>query len=202
MRRRLFKFLAIGLLGVLLAGGCAPSVKVEGEPLLAVFNGPAQNAVSGSAQAVHEHLAADPERGFALVSGFAMRFLESHTDLFLDRAPASAGRIARSQNADLAIMIGAPIRERTVTLSRDEASRRIDIELALEAQVVDPRTDAIVQTLRTRSHFGSRVEANDFPLPEPTDDGTLMTLVSEAARELALALKAELPYLFSQLLID
>lgn len=194
---------AVGLtvLFALVLSACAPQVRPEGQPVVAVINGPAQHAIDGSAQAVHQHFADDPERDFELASTFALRFLESHTDLFEDRAAPSAARIARGQGADLAIMIAAPVQHRTVTLSRDEASRRVDIELALEAQVVDARTDAIVQTLRTRSHFGSRVEANDFPLPDPAADGTLMSLVAEAARELAVALRAELPYLFSQLLL-
>lgn len=188
------------LLAALLAA-CAPQTQPEGQRVVAVINGPAQHAIDGSAQAVHGHFADDPERGFELVSTFALRFLESHNDLFDDRAAPSAARIARGQGADFAIMIGAPVQLRTVTLSRDEASRRVDIELALEAQVVDARTDTIVQTLRTRSHFGSRVEANESALPDPSADGTLMSLVAEAARELAVALRAELPYLFSQLLL-
>lgn len=200
-RLKLAAALALTVLFGSLLAACAPQVRTDGRRVVAVINGPAQHAIDGSAQAVHEHFADDPERGFDLVSTFALRFLESHNDLFDDRAAPSAARIARGQNADFAIMIGAPIQTRSITVSRDEASRRIDIELVLEAQVVDARTDAIVQTLRTRSHFGSRVEANDFKLPDPTQDGTLMTLVAEAARELAVALRAELPYLFSQLLL-
>ena len=73
--------------------------------------------------------------------------------------------------------------------------------MALEAQVVDPRTDAVVQTLRTRTHQGSRVEANDEPLPAPEDDETVVALMEGAAPELAASLGAELPYLFSELLI-
>ena len=91
--------------------------------------------------------------------------------------------------------------ERDVTVSRDEGSRRVDVKVALEAQVVDPRTDAVVQTLRTRTHQGSRVEANTDPLPDPADDQTVVALMQGAAPELAKSLAAELPYLFSELLI-
>lgn len=198
-RVRLATFLMLG--AALLLAACAPSTSSVSEPVVAVINGPAQHAINGSAQAVHEHFVQDTERGFALVSPFSLRFLESHSDLFDDRAAPTAARIARNQGADLAILVGAPIQTRTVTLSRDEASRRVDIELALEALVIDARNGAVVQTLRTRSHFGSRVEANDFPLPEPAEDGTLMALVGDAAVQLAAALRAELPYLFSQLLL-
>lgn len=201
MRARLRLAIQLSLGAVLLLSACAPSTGSTDEPLVAIINGPAQHAVNGSAQAVHEHFAQDAERGFALVSPFSLRFLESHSDLFDDRAAPSAARIARGQGADLAIMVGAPVQTRTVTLARDEASRRVDIEVALEAQVIDARNGAIVQTLRTRSHFGSRVEANDSPLPEPAEDGTLMALVEDAAVQLAAALRAELPYLFSQLLL-
>src|SRR5690606_41502322 len=129
------------------------------------------------------------------------RCLESQADRLDSRAALAAARMARDQGADLAVMVGAPVLERQVTPSRDGASRRVDVTVALEAQVVDPRTEAIVQTLRTRTHQGSRVEADDSPLPEPSDDPTVQALVAEAAPELARSLAAELPFLFRELLI-
>ncbi|HLU81946.1 MAG TPA: hypothetical protein VKZ43_00970 [Trueperaceae bacterium] len=165
------------------------------------MNGPAQAVITGAAEAVQAELEKTPERGFSLASAFTMRFLESHNDLFHSRAAGSAARIARSEGADLAVMIGAPVLERVVTLSADEASRRVDVSVALEAQVVDATTDAIVQTLRTRTQQGSRVEANDLPLPEPSDDATVIALMQQAAPELSHSLLAELPYLIKQLLI-
>lgn len=185
----------------LLLSACAPRATEEQRPLVAIMNAPAQVALSGSAEAVQAELERSEARSFELVSGFTMRFLESHNDMFHNRAAPSAARIARSQSADLAIMIAAPVLERDVTVSRDEASRRIDVSVALEAQVVDPRTDAVVQTLRTRTHQGSRVEANNDPLPDPEDDQTVVALMQSAAPELAKSLAAELPYLFSELLI-
>ena len=180
---------------------CAPSARDGSRPLVAVMNAPAQSTVRGAAEGVQDVLVADGDLPFDLVSAFTMRFLESHTDLFHSRAAPSAARIARDQGADLAVMVGAPVLERQVTPSRDEASRRIDVAVALEAQVVDPQTEAIVQTLRTRTHQGSRVEANDSPLPEPSDDPTVQALIAEAAPELARSLAAELPFLFRELLI-
>lgn len=188
------------VVGLLLAA-CAPRATEEQVPLVAIMNAPAQAALAGSAEAVQAELERDQARSFDMVSGFTMRFLESHNDLFHSRAAPSAARIARSQGANLAIMIGAPVLKRDVTVSRDEASRRVDVSVALEAQVVDPNTDAVVQTLRTRTHQGSRVEANDDPLPEPQDDETVIALMQSAAPELAKSLAAELPYLFSELLI-
>lgn len=187
-------------LGLLLVS-CAPRAEEQQRPLVALMNAPAQVALAGTAEIVQDVLQRDEGRGFDLVSGFTMRFLESHTDLFHSRAAPSAGRIARGQGANLAVMIGAPVLDRNVTVSRDEASRRVDVSVALEAQVVDPATDAIVQTLRTRTHQGSRVEANDDPLPDPEDDETAIALMQGAAPELARSLGAELPYLFSELLI-
>lgn len=185
----------------LVLGACAPAATPQGEAKVAVMNGPAQSALRGSAEAVQSELEKQPERGFTLASAFTMRFLESHNDLFHSRAAGSAARIARSEGADLAVMIGAPVLERVVTLSADEASRRIDVSVALEAQVVDAATDAIVQTLRTRTQQGSRVEANDLPLPDPDADATVIALMQLAAPELSYSLLAELPYLIKQLLI-
>ena len=202
MRSTSLRTLAAVLVSAVLLVGCVPAATTGDQPpLVAVLNAPSQSVVWGSAEAVHEELRGDPDRGFALVSPFSMRFLETHTDLFHDQAAPSAGRIARNQRADLAVMIGAPVLEREITLSNDEASRRIDVLLVLEAQVVDPRTDSVVQALRTRRHEGSRVEANDTPLPEASEDPTVRALAQRAAVELALSLKAELPYLFSELLI-
>ena len=197
------RFVAAALLvaTAMVLSACAPTATPRAEAKVAVMNGPAQSALQGSAEAVQQELEKDPERGFSLVSAFTMRFLESHTDLFHSRAAASAARIARSEGADLAVMIGAPVLERQVTLSADEASRRIDVSVALEAQVVDASTDAIVQTLRTRTQQGSRVEANDLPLPDPDEDPTVVALMQVAAPELSFSLLAELPYLIRQLLI-
>jgi hypothetical protein len=203
-RSRLMRSLSLAALlaaVALVLGACAPTASPSTEAKVAVMNGPAQSALGGSAEAVQAELENQPDRGFALVSAFTMRFLESHTDLFHSRAAASAARIARSEGADLAVMVGAPVLERVVTLSNDEASRRVDVSVALEAQVVDASTDAIVQTLRTRTQQGSRVEANDLPLPDPDEDATVVALMQIAAPELAFSLLAELPYLIKQLLI-
>ena len=192
--------LAIILLVTAALAACAPGAE-ESRPVVALMNAPAEATAPGAAETVQDRLQGDLSRSFDMVSAFTMRFLESHTDLFRDRAAPSAARIARDQSADLAVMIGAPVLEREVTLSRDEASRRIDVSIALEAQVVDPNTEAVVQTLRTRTHQGSRVEANDAPLPEAADDSTVAALVQEAAPELARSLAAELPFVFKELLI-
>lgn len=191
--------IVLGLAALLAA--CAPTATQPRQARVAVLNGPAQVELKGSAEAVQAELERHPDRGFDLVSPFPMRFLESHTDLFFSRAAAGAAHIARSEGADLAVMIAAPVLERTVTLSDDEASRRIDVTIALEAQVVDAATDAVVQTLRTRGHQGSRVEANDEPLPDSDKDTTVVALMQQAAPELAYSLLAELPYLIKQLLI-
>lgn len=200
--RRATALALAALLAALALVACAPSARDETRPLVAIMNAPAQSAVRGAAEIVQDVLFADEGRTFDLVSSFTMRFLESHTDLFHSQAAPSAARIARNQGADLAVMVGAPVLERDVSLSRDEASRRVDVSLALEAQVVDPETAAVVQTLRTRTHQGSRVEANDVPLPDPSDDITVQALLEDAAPELARSLAAELPFLFRELLID
>ncbi|HZW26960.1 MAG TPA: hypothetical protein VFF08_00800 [Trueperaceae bacterium] len=189
------------LLTALALAACAPSARDESRPVVAIMNAPAQSAVRGAAEIVHEVLLDDEGRSFDLVSSFTMRFLESHTDLFHSRAAPSAARIARNQGAHLAVMVGAPVLERQVSLSRDEASRRVDVSLALEAQVVDPESAAVIQTLRTRTHQGSRVEANDAPLPDPSEDLTVQALLEQAAPELARSLGAELPFIFRERLI-
>lgn len=187
-------------LGALLTA-CAPASRQPGTILVAVLNAPAQAAVPGSADGVQALLEREPSSRFAYASTFSMRFLETHNDMFLSRAAPSAARIARSQGAQLAVMVGAPVLDRQVTLSRDETVRRVDVSFALEAQVVDPRTDAVVQVLRTRTFQGSRVESTKEELLPVTADPTVLTLRDQAIPELAAALAAELPYLADSLLL-
>lgn len=201
MNRARVRVVTASVILMLAAAACVPTRESSELPLVAVLNGPAQSALVGSAEGVQEALERDATAPFELVSSFSMRFLESHTDLFHSRAAPGAARIARSQGADLAVMVGAPVLEREVSVSRDSASRRIDVRVALEAQVVDPRTDAIVQVLRTRTFSGSRVEANDAPLVDVNDDTTVQALRDAAVPELAAAIRAELPYLMRELLI-
>lgn len=201
MTRRTLASILVGAL--LLLAACAPAQREragEATATIAMLNAPAQSAVPGSADAVQAELEGRADAPFGFVSAFSMRFLETHNDLFHSRAAPSAARIARTQNADLAVMVGAPVLEREVTEGRG-ASRRVDVTLALEAQVVDPRNDAVVQVLRTRTLQGSRVESVDLPLPDVTADPTVLALRDRAAPELAASLLAELPYLISSLLI-
>ncbi len=200
MRRRRTTWLAVLLLGALL-GACAPARTQVGTVLVAVLNAPAQSFLEGSAEGVQAVLEREASPSFSYVSSFTMRFLETHNDLFHSRAAPSAARIARTQGADLAVMVGAPVLERTVTASRDGKSRRVDVAVALEAQVVDPRTDAVVQVLRTRTLQGSRVESAEGELVDVGSDPTVQALRDQAVPELAAALTAELPYLTSSLLI-
>jgi len=189
-------------LSALLLGACAPSQQSgEARATIAMMNAPAQSRIGGAAESVQAELEDRADAPFDFVSSFTMRFLETHNDMFHSRAAASAARIARTQDADLAVMIGAPVLEREVTETRDGSSRRVDVSVALEAQVVDPRNDSVVQVMRTRTHQGSRVESTDMPLPAPEHDPTVQALAERAAPELASSLLAELPYLISSLLI-
>ncbi|MBW7917429.1 MAG: hypothetical protein H3C53_12215 [Trueperaceae bacterium] len=188
------------LLGALLVA-CAPASAPSGTVLVAVMNAPAQSRLEGTAEGVQAILEREPGSHFTFVSQFTMRFLETHNDLFHSRAAPSAARIARSQGADLAVMVGVPVMERRVTESQDGRSRRIDVSLALEAQVVDPRTDAVVQVLRSRTLQGSRVESTRDALVAEQADPTVLALRDQAVPELAAALAAELPYLTNSLLI-
>lgn len=191
----------LAVFGALLAA-CAPSgQQAEAHAIIAMMNAPTQSRVPGTADAVQAELENRADVPFSFVSAYSMRFLETHNDLFHSRAAPSAARIARTHNADLAVMVAAGVLERTVTLSRDEDSRRVDVSVALEAQVVDPRNDSVVQVLRTRTHQGSRVESTTVPLSEVEFDPTVQALAERASPELASSLLAELPYLINSLLI-
>lgn len=204
MIRLLFRPLLIAALVTLALVGCAPRQQTSGAvpaALLAIMNAPAQSVLPGSADGVQELLQRDTSLPFSYVSAFTMRFQETHSDMFLSRAAPSAARIARSHGADLAVMVGAGLLEREVTIAKNGASRRIDVSLALEAQVVDPSNDAVVQVLRTRTHQGSRLESTAAELVDVEQDTTVLALRDRAVPELTAALKAELPYLMRSLLI-
>lgn len=199
-RPRVRLLLSASLLGALLVA-CAPARTQTGSVLVAVMNAPAQSRLPGSAEGVQAYLERDGDARFTYVSSFTMRFLETHNDLFHSRAAPSAARIARTQGADLAVMVGTAVLDRDVTPSRDGRTRRVDVAIALEAQVVDPRTDAVVQVLRTRTLQGSRVESNEDEIVPIEQDPTVEALRDQAAPELGASLAAELPYLTDSLLI-
>ena len=177
------------LLGATLLTACAPSQGRAGEAhaTIAILNAPTQSRLAGVADLVQDDLTKRADAPFDFVSAFTLRFLETHNDMFHSRAAPSAGRIARSHGADLAVMVSAGVLEREVTETGKGDTRRVDVSLALEAQVVDPRNDSVVQVLRTRTHKGSRVESVSLPLPDTHADPTALALSERAAPELALS---------------
>lgn len=204
------RLLAAAALVALLAAACAPGVGAPGtdrngelldsrRAKLAIINAPAGSALRGAADAVVGELQAKTGREYDFPASMALRFSETHMDLFGSRAAAGAARIARDQGADLAIMIGVQPLERRVTSEEGGTMRAVNVRLALEAKLIAPGGATTLATLTTRNYSGSRTESSSEELPSPSEDPTVTALLNRAAAELAATLEDELPRALSAL---
>jgi hypothetical protein len=185
MRARLtVSLLVAGALALLLSlSGCAPAV--GGQPLVAVLNGPAEGRIQGSAELLQSLMSDQGPLEFGFVNAAAMRFAETHNDLFHDRALTSGGRIARSYGAPYAVLIGASTLDRTVTLSHDKSARSVDVTVQIEAIVVKASTDKAVARISSQTFEQVRVEKTDTALPPIGKDPTVQTLRDQAEANIA-----------------
>lgn len=185
MRARLtLSVLLAGALALLLGlSGCAPAV--GGEPLVAVLNGPAEGRIQGSAELLQHLMTDQGPLGFRFVNASAMRFAETHNDLFHDRALTGGGRIARSYGAPYAVLIGASTLDRSVTLSPDKSARSVDVTVQIEAIVVDASTDKAVARISSQTFEQTRQESTATALPPVGRDPTVQTLRDQAEANIA-----------------
>lgn len=171
---------ALVLVGV---SGCAPAV--GGQPLVAVLNGPAQGRIQGSAALLQNLMTDQGPLGFGFVNPAAMRFAETHNDLYHSRALTSGGRIARSYGAPYAVLIGASTLERSVTLSPDKSARSVEVTVQIEAIVVDASNDQAVARISSQTFVQTRAESTDTALPPIGRDPTVQTLRDQAEANVA-----------------
>lgn len=174
---------AVGLALALALSGCAPAVGRE--PLVAVLNGPAEGRIQGSAELLQNLMNEQGPLYFRFVNPAAMRFAETHNDLFHSRALTSGGRIARSYGAGYAVLIGASTLDRSVTLSKDKGVRSVDVTVQIEAIVVSASTDQAVARISSQTFEQTRAESTDTRLPAIGRDPTVQALRDQAEANIA-----------------
>ncbi len=184
-RTRILLVAAAGLLAAFLSG-CAPTIRLTGEPpLIAVLNAPSQNRLEGSAERLERDMRTFGPLPFDFVNEQAMRFQEGHNDFFHSRAADSAARVARSYGAPFAVMIGAPVLDRQVVVSKDQRSRQVTITLQMQATVVDAADGVVRSDLYARQRSTTRVESNDQRIVALAEDADVAKLRDAGIDDLA-----------------
>ncbi len=182
----------VAVWAVLLLSGCAPSAGNQGGPLVAILNAPSESLLPGSAERLQQAFAKDPTIGFRLVSGGAMRFQETHNDFFHSRAAGTAGRVARSYGAQIAVMVGAEQLTRDVTVSDDHQTRRVEVSVQMKATLVDAATDDVVATQYGVVLQASRRESNQQPLVDIKFDPDVRALRDQGVDAIGRTVEANL----------
>jgi hypothetical protein len=181
------KALTQGMVALLLAllGSCAPSVTQEpSEPVVALINAPAEQRVAPAADALQAEVESVPGCcTFAFTRSQPVRFQETHRDLFGSRAARNAAALARNLGADLAVMAGAPLFERTVEAI--DGAREVRGEVQFRATVLDAETGEPLGTVGSLVFRDSRLLREGEPLPSPDEDPTMLALMREAVADLA-----------------
>ncbi len=163
--------------------GCAPATR--GENAVAVLNAPLRQRVQGSAQALESALAQGGQPPFRFLADSVMRFQEGHNDFGGSRSVGSAARVARSFGARVAVTVGAPVLDRSVTVSSDKSLRQVEVTLQMEVVVIDARTAQVVQHVYSQVLREMRVESNADDLPNLANDPTAKDLRDQAVADLA-----------------
>lgn len=173
-------------------GACAPASAARSQPLVAIVNAPSESVVQGAAERLQAGILRDGPLGFQLVSGGAMRFQETHNDFFHSRAAGTAGRVARSYGAKVAVMVGAAVLDREVTVSSDQQSRRVEVSVQMQVILIDAETDAVISTQYAGLMHASRRESNREPLIDIQRDPDVLTLRNEGIDDLTPLVEANL----------
>jgi hypothetical protein len=183
----MFKALKQGLAALLLAvlGSCAPSVTQEpSETVVALINAPAEHRVAPAADALQAEVERVPGCcTFSFYRSRPIRFQETHRDLFGSRAAPNSAALARSLGADLAVMAGAPLFERTV--ESIDGAREVRGEVQFRATVLDAAAGERLGSVGSLVFRDARVLAQGESLPELDEDPMMLALMREAVADLA-----------------
>jgi hypothetical protein len=183
---------------VALLGSCAPVATRQAEgPSVALINAPAEDRVSPAADALQPKVESVPGCcGFSFVRSRPVRFQETHRDFFGSRAAPSSAALARNLGAELAVMVGAPLFERTAR--NVDGAREVRGRVQFRATVVDADSGESLGTVGSLTFRDFRLVGEDEPLPELDEDPTMLALMDEALSDLAPHLAALLQDLTSE----
>jgi hypothetical protein len=179
------RFASVTALLLFVLSACLP-IQLGSRPEVVILNGP-RAAFVLEAGATLQRLAGEGALPFRAVGNTTARFLESSRGISGASASAAAASVADQLGAKVAVMVGVPVRERTVATDPERGVRRVDITIRLEVLVVRAEDGAVVATVRSRSYSGQRDEPLDAPLVALDHDPTVAALAAFAADESATA---------------
>lgn len=166
--------------------GCVPAVG-DTRPKVAFVNAPTENRVKGLAENLVSSLQGQ-ETPFGFSRSSALRFQETHRDMYGSRAPLQAAFIARSQGAAYAVMVGFENDGEIVRASLD--GNKLELTLRLDgfarASIVDPITAEVLATFDSSKVTAKQYETVTLALPEgvgPLDPRAQAILRQEAETE-------------------
>ena len=151
---------------------CAPALQGEassGRPSLAVVNGPSELRERGLAERFVGFLQGEPEaQGLGFASPSALRYQERYRDLTGSRAPLQTAFIARSQGAELGLLVGfrAVLSVADLRYRDGVMTVRFGLAGAVEATLVDAASAEVRGEFRSSPQLLYVVRRIELELPE------------------------------------
>lgn len=145
---------------------CVPALQ-DTRPKVAFVNAPTQYRVAGLAETLESTLR-ENETPFGFSRSSALRFQETHRDMFGSRATLQAAFIARSQGALYAVMVsfendGDVVR---ASLSGTKAEITLRLDGRAVASIVDPTTAEVLASFRSSDITAEQYETVTLDLPD------------------------------------
>jgi hypothetical protein len=145
---------------------CVPALR-DTRPKVAFVNAPTDKRVTGLAETL-ETLIKVQTTPFGFSRSSALRFQETHRDMYGSRAPLQAAFIARSQGALYAVMIGFENDGDVLRLGLN--ADRIELTLKLDgytrASIVDPTSAEVLATFDSSTVTAETHEVVTLALPQ------------------------------------
>lgn len=163
-------YVAVGLLCGFLSA-CLP-VQSETAPSIALLNGPSEYRVTGLAEHFETVLKARPQASqYRFSPSPALRYQETHRNLYGSRAPLQAAFAARSQGATHAVLVGIQADTILVDTGLKEGGLEVEIIVSGEARasIIEAATATQLGTFSSPPVAFRLVETVAFSLPEGVD---------------------------------
>jgi hypothetical protein len=145
---------------------CVPAA-YDTRPKVAFVNAPTENRVNGLAETLESTIKKE-ETTFGFSRSSALRFQETHRDMFGSRAALQAAFIARSQGALYAVMVGFDNEGDVVRTSLN--GNKVEVTLRLKgrasASIVDPMSADILATFESSEVDAEQHEVVTLALPD------------------------------------
>lgn len=175
------------LLSLVVLSACVPQALHVTSGRYIVLNAPAEQRAPGLADSLQASLSRQLAPDIGLVRRSVASYQENYRDMVRDRAPLQAAFAARSQAAEAAIMVGAPLLIRDVTVYRIGTfeRREVYLRLQLQMQLIDATTAEVIMVFTGSRYEAVRNESTRQALVELQDDPDYQQLREQAIAELS-----------------